>query len=86
MAVRATEVTDEICSNEAFENHEVMNDAEAKRNKIVEKLIVCPVTKPNEKKDTVENEIRDKLEAKGVKVITMKTKSTSFGDFNGCVV
>ena len=58
---------------------------EAKKDKIVKKVIVSSVTKPREDKEKVENEIRDKLKEKGIEVISMKT-FTKNGKFDASVV
>ena len=48
---------------------------------MIEKIIVYPVTKKwKEKKDVIENEIKDKLE-----LIQVRSKNI-FGEFNGSIV
>ena len=56
------------------------------RIRIVSKVIVCPVTKPIEKKAKVENEIEEKFAAIGVDVKSMNTKTNYRGLFDGSVV
>ena len=78
-----SEVNDEICSDNAYhepvvETEEVDED-ELARDKNVEKVIVYAVTEPIEKKVDVEQEIREKFAAIGVKVKAIKTKT----DYNG---
>ena len=63
-----------------------LNAAEAGRDKIVEKVIVYPVSKPNVKTENVESEIREKFKAIGVNIKAMQTKSTIRGEFNGSMV
>ena len=74
-----SEVNDEICSDNAYheplvETEEVDED-ELARDKNVEKVIVYAVTEPIEKKVDVEQEIREKFAAIGVKVKTIKIKT-----------
>ena len=83
------EPTDEICSDSEYQAEhpaEEVNPAELARDKIVEKVIVYPVTKPIEKTSDVEEEVKEKFSAIGVTVKQMKTKTTYRGEFNGSVV
>ena len=72
---------DEVCPdkeyNESIDSAESEVDhAEAARDRIVKKVLISPVTDPNEKKESVEKEILEKFEAIGVTVENMKSKST----------
>eukprot|EP00092_Neocalanus_flemingeri_P032320 GFUD01035138.1.p1 GENE.GFUD01035138.1~~GFUD01035138.1.p1 ORF type:complete len:247 (+),score=65.91 GFUD01035138.1:62-802(+) len=79
------EPTDELCSDNVYDE-EPLDDAEAARDKLVEKVLIYPVKKPDEKKSKVETEIREKFGVIGVTVKMMKTTSTRLGEFNGSMV
>ena len=88
------ELSDEVCSDmeyqakvKASENaaESVVDDAEVARDRVTKKVIICPVTDPNEKKEVVENEIVTKFQAIGVKVLNMKTRSTNKEDFKASI-
>ena len=78
-------VNDEICSDNAYDGAEEVAH-ELARDKNVEKVIVYAVTRPIEKKIDVEEEIREKFAAIGVKVKTIKTKSDYKGLFDKSLV
>ena len=88
-------ISDEVCpdieyqtkvkASEETTKREV-DDAELPRDRITRKLNICPVTNQNEKKVVVENEIVEKFEANGVKVLNMKTRSTNCGEFNAIIL
>ena len=82
----STEVIDEVCPDTIY-NPEEVDPAEVARNKMVEKIIVCPVNK-NWKvdKEEIENEIRDKLMTIDVEVKSIESKRTVFGAFRGSIV
>ena len=74
-------------ANDSLDTAEsAVDHAEAARNRIVKKVLISPVTEPNEKKESVENEILQKFEAIGVKVEKMKSRSTTWGDFEGSII
>ena len=80
-----TEVNDEVCPDDVY--HEQIDPAEAARNKMIEKIIVYPVTKKwKVEKDVIENEIKEKLKLIQVNVKNIETKRTLFGEFNGSIV
>ena len=85
-----SEVNDEICSDNAYHEPvvetEQVDEHEPDRDKNVEKVIVYAVTEPIEKKMDVEQEIREKFAAIGVKVKTIKTKSDYKGLFDKSLV
>ena len=78
-----SEVNDEFCSDSSFHEPvvetEEVDEYELARNKNVKKVIVYAVTKPIEKKIEVEQEIREKFAAIGVKVKAMQTKTDGRG-------
>ena len=80
------EVTDEICADSAYNEAEEVDPKELARDRKVEKVIVSAVTKPIEEKADVENEIREKFAALGVKIKHMKTQSNYRGKFDHCIV
>ena len=89
------ELSDEVCPDIEYQanvkasedtTESEVDDAEVARDRITKKVIICPVTDPNEKKDVVENEIAEKFEAIGVKVLNMKTRSTNRGEFKASIV
>ena len=59
-----------------------VDQAELDRDKMVEELIVSSVTKPIELITDVEQEIRDRLSAFGIKVINMRSYGNARGMFN----
>lgn len=61
---------------------EEVDPAVLARDRIVVKIIVCPVTKPIEKKAKVESEIEEKFTAIGVDVKSLKTKTNYKGLFD----
>ena len=79
------EPIDEICSVSVYQNEtttEEFDPAVLARDRIVAKIIVCPVTKPIEKKAKVENEIEEKFAAIGVDMKSLKTKTNYIGLFD----
>ena len=83
------EPMDEFCSDSVYQNEtktEEVDPRELARDKIVEKVIVCPGTKLIEKKEKVEKEIEEKFAAISVQVKSMKTKTNYRGLFDGSVV
>jgi hypothetical protein len=83
------EPTDEICSDSEYQAEhpvEEVDTAELARDKIVEKVIIYPVTKPIEKKSEVEEEVKEKFAAIGVRVKHMETRTTYKGEFKGSIV
>ena len=83
------EPIDEFCSDSVYQNEttaEEVDPAELARDRIVAKIIVCPSTKPIEKKAKVENEIEEKFAAIGIEIKSMKTKADYRGLFDGSVV
>ena len=84
--IDATEVTDEVCPDDVYHEEEI-DPAEAARDKMVEKIIIYPVTKKwKVDKNAIENEIKDKLNLMQVNVKNIETKRTIFGEFNGSIV
>ena len=85
-----SEVNDEICSDNAYHEPvvetEEVDEHELARDKNVEKVIVYAVTEPIEKKMDVEQEIREKFAAIGVKVKAIKTKTDYKGLYDKSLV
>ena len=82
--VNASTVSDVVCTDEVLT--EEIDEYEEARNKIVEKVLVYPVSNPNVQKKVIENEIEAKFNAIGVTVKHMNTKTSLFGNFNGSIV
>ena len=84
------EVSDEICCDKDYEENvdetEEVDIEELARDKLVEKVTIFSVTKPIEKKEDVEAEIRDKFAAIGVKVKQMKTRANYRGEYEASLV
>ena len=79
-------MNDEVCPDDVY-HEEQIDPAEAARNKMIEKIIVYPVTKKwKVEKDVIENEIKEKLKLIQVNVKNIETKRTLFGEFNGSIV
>ena len=77
----AKPLEDEVCPDKEYNESIVtaesaVDHAEAARDRIVKKVLISPVTEPNQKKESVEKEILEKFEAIGVTVENMKSKST----------
>ena len=84
--VDATVVNDEVCPDHVYHEKEI-DPSEAARDKIVEKIIIYPVSKKWKiEKDVIENEIKDKLKLIEMSVKRIETKRTIFGEFNGSIV
>ena len=64
-----TEVCHENASNNRVTEPEEVEEEESKRDRMVEQIIVSPVTAPIEEKCDVEKEVYDKFAAIGVKVL-----------------
>ena len=72
--VDATVVNDEVCPDDVFHEEEI-DPSEAARDKIVEKIIIYPVSmKWKIAKDFIENEIKDKLKLIEMSVKRIETK------------
>jgi hypothetical protein len=89
--VIAKPLEDEVCPDKEYNESIVtaesaVDHAEAARDRIVKKVLISPVTEPNEKKESVEKEILAKFEAIGVTVENMKSRSTLRGEFKGSII
>ena len=86
LAIDTAEVAVDEAEVVVDEAEAAVDEAEVARDRSVTKVIICPVTDPNEKKSTVEKEIMEKFEAIGVKVLSMKSRSTIHGEFKARIV
>ena len=71
-------VTDEVTDIAEIE----VDEEEMKKDKVIEEVLISSVTKPMEKMETVEEEIRQKFAEIGVNVLEMKTFSNNRGCFD----